>query len=248
MKKLVATAAVLASLGGAAFAQVTPATNHPTPVAAQPSQSLLNTLLANAAALSAILTNLAQNMNAIDGSINLTVGRDLTNIGTDIAALNGSGHASFGALSQIGSNVTARDLSTSFLNVLTPLSVSAGDQSTTAIGAMQSGAMTATLDASGVVDRVTSAATASTTAANISAEAYGGIAHTLAFQNVAANAGDVNASLQLKLADVNAILGKIGSTAIGAMGSGSLTATITGNMNDVTATTAAIITALVDAP
>ena len=133
----------------------------------------------------------------------------------------------FGSFSQAGLSVIGRDLPANLLNVLNPLTLTLGDLSTTAIGAMQSGSMIATVNTSGIVNHVALAATGSTTSANSLADAYGGIANAVAFQNIAVNSGDVNGSVQLVLADVNATVGKIGTTAIGAMGSGSLTATNT---------------------
>ncbi len=246
MKKLLISTAILAALTGGAFAQTAnPDTNHPAPAPQQTTTSLLSNLLLNASSLSASLSNVAQNLNSVDGSINVVTGRDYSGIYKNIDALNGVDNVPFGSLSSIGTNVMGRDLPASLMNVLFPLTASLGDLSTTAIGAMQSGSMTGTVNAGGIVDRVSTAATASTTSANASAEAFGGISNALAFQNIAVNSGDVNGSVQLKLADVNSTVGKIGTTAIGAMGSGSLTASITGNMGGVTSNTDAIITALI---
>ena len=242
MKKLLLSTAILASLTGAAFAD--PATNHPAPATAQSSSSLLDNLLQDADELSVSLSNVAQNLNSVDGSINLTTIRDYSSLADGIDALNGSGDVPFGSFSQAGLSVIGRDLPANLLNVLNPLTLTLGDLSTTAIGAMQSGSMTATVNTSGIVNHVALAATGSTTTANSLADAYGGIANAVAFQNIAVNSGDVNGSVQLMLADVNATVGKIGTTAIGAMGSGSLTATITGNMSGVFSDTTDIIYAL----
>ncbi len=250
MKKLLVSTAILAALTGGAFAQTTnPATNHPTPPAPQQaSASLLDGLLADSTKLSASLSNVAQNLNSVDGSINIATGRDYTGMTDGMAALSGGTGVNsipFGSYSQVGSGVTARDLPASLLNILYPLTLTVADLSTTAIGAMQSGSMNSTVNAGGIVDRVSTTATASTTAVTASADAYGGIANALAFQNVAANSGDVNGSVQLKLADVNGTVGKIGTTAIGAMGSGGMTASMSGNMGGVTSNTASIVTALI---
>jgi len=247
MKKILASTAILAAMSGTAFAAAgdTPATNHPAPGDAQSSASLLNDLLGNAATLSASLSNVAQNLNSVDGSINVDTNRDYSGLANGIDALSLDGTIPFGSFSTVGSNVFSRDLPASLLNVLNPLTLTLGDLSTTSIGAMQSGALTGTVNAGGIVDRVSSAATASTTTANSAVDTYGGIAHNVAFQNIAVNSGDINGSVQLSLNDVNSAIGKIGTTAIGAMGSGSLTATVTGNMGNVTENTASIVNALV---
>lgn len=210
--------------------------------------SLLDNLLADATALQASLTNVAENLNDVNGSINVATSRSLTDMASVIDSLSVGGTIPFGSFSQVGANVFGQDLPASLLAVLNPTVASLGDLSTTAIGAMQSGSITATIDADGLVDKASSTATASTTSAMVAAETYGNIANTVAFQNIANNAGYIDGSVNLALADVNATVGKVATTAIGAMGSGSLTATISGNMGSVTRSSANIINALVGAP
>lgn len=207
--------------------------------------SLLDNLLADATALQASLTNVAENLNDVNGSINVATSRSLTDMASVIDSLSVGGTIPFGSFSQVGANVFGQDLPASLLAVLNPTVASLGDLSTTAIGAMQSGSITATIDADGLVDKASSTATASTTSAMVAAETYGNIANTVAFQNIANNAGYIDGSVNLALADVNATVGKVATTAIGAMGSGSLTATISGNMGSVTRSSASIIDALV---
>ncbi|MCW1920539.1 hypothetical protein NX862_17410 [Rhodobacter sp. KR11] len=245
MKNLLVSTAILAALSGTAFAQaVDPATNH-TVSDSQQSQSLLSGLLDNATALSASLSNIAENLNAVDGSINVTTGRDYAGLADGIGALSSNGDIPFGSFSQVNAAVYAQDLPANLLTVLNPTILSLGDLSTTAIGAMQSGSITGTINAGGIVDRVSTTAEASTTSATAMAENFGGISGLVSFQNIAVNSGDVNGSVQMSMNDVNATIGKIGTTAIGAMGSGSLTATITGNMAATQGSTAGIVTALV---
>ena len=184
----------------------------------------------------------------MNGSINVATSRSLTDMASVIDSLSVNGTIPFGSFSQVGANVFGQDLPASLLAVLNPTVASLGDLSTTAIGAMQSGSITATIDADGLVDKASSTATASTTSAMVAAETYGNIANTVAFQNIANNAGAIDGSVNLALADVNATVGKVATTAIGAMGSGSLTATISGNMGSVTRSSANIINALVGAP
>lgn len=238
MKKILFTTTILAGFAftGAAFAQTAP------------QASLLNNILADAADLSASLSNVAENLAAVNGSIDVTTSRSLTDMAAVIEALSNGGTIPFGSFSQVGANVFGQDLPASLLAVLNPTVASLGDLSTTAIGAMQSGSITATIDADGLVDKASSTATASTTSAMVAAETYGNIGNTLAFQNIANNAGAIDGSVNLALADVNATVGKVATTAIGAMGSGSLTATISGNMEGTARSSANIITALVGNP
>jgi hypothetical protein len=207
--------------------------------------SLLDQILANATDLSASLSNVAENLADVNGSIDVSTSRSLTDMASVIESLSNGGTIPFGSYSQVGANVYGQDLPASLLAVLNPTVASLGDLSTTAIGAMQSGSITATIDASGLVDKASSAATGSTTSANLAAETYGNIGNTLAFQNIANNAGAIDGSVTLALADVNATVGKVATTAIGAMGSGSLTANISGNMEGVARSSSGIIESLV---
>jgi len=253
MKNLLVSTAILAALSGTAFAQAVPpattaepATNHTvnSGAASTNNVSLLDKLLANSTKLSASLSNVAQNLNNVDGSINVTTSRSFSGLATSIDALNGLNFP-FQSYSQTNANVFARDLPESVLRVLDPTILALGDLSTTAIGAMQSGSITGTINATGIVDRVSTTAEASTTSATAMAESFGGISDLVSFQNIAVNSGDINGSVQLSMNDVNATIGKIGTTAIGAMGSGSLTATISGNMAHVDNSAVGIINALV---
>jgi hypothetical protein len=243
MNKFLLTTTALAGLtmSGAAFAQAVPAE----PVAQAPA-SLLQSLLDNAEVLSASLSNVAENLNEVNGSIDISTTRSLTEMDALVKSLGGS--TGFGSYSQVGSGVYGRDIPASLLAVLDPTVATLGDLSTTAIGAMQSGSIIATIDASGIQDRVSSAATGSSTSADAMAESYGGIGGTIAVQNIANNLGGIDGSVTLALADVNATVGKVATTAIGAMGSGDLTATVKGNMAGTSSNTAAIIAALVGTP
>jgi hypothetical protein len=243
MNKFLLSTTTLAGLAmsGAAFAQAVPAD----PVAQAPA-SLLETLLSDAAVLSASLSNVAENLNQVNGSIDISTTRSLAEMDALVATLGGAN--GFGSYSQVGSGVYGRDIPDSLLAVLDPTVATLGDLSTTAIGAMQSGSIIATIDASGIQDRVSSAATGSSTSADAMAESYGGIGGTIAVQNIANNLGGIDGSVTLALADVNATVGKVATTAIGAMGSGDLTATVKGNMAGTSSNTAAIIAALVGTP
>lgn len=218
-----------------------------TDVAPYTPTSLLDNILADATALSASLSNVSQNLNDINGSIEVTTSRDYASVAAGITALSGS-YDGFGSFSQVNANVYGVDLPASLLTVLDPLTAELGDLSTTAIGTLQSGDMSGTFDASGVVNKVSSTADGSTTGASMLAETYGGIADALAMQNVSVNSGAIDGSVNLILADVDAKAGAIATTAIGALQSGAMTADVAGSMGAVTDTTSALVTSLVGGP
>ena len=153
MKHLLSTTALLAGLtfGGAAFAQ------EVTDSAPYTSTSLLDNILADAEDLSASLSNISQNLNDIDGSISVTTDRSLADVADGITALIG-GYDGFGSFSQVNANVYGVDLPAALLAVLNPLTLELGNLSTTAIGTLQSGAMTASVTGTiGEVDHNSSA-------------------------------------------------------------------------------------------
>jgi hypothetical protein len=214
------------------------------PGAAQASNSLLDNILADAEDLSASLSNVSQNLNNINGSIEVNTDRDYAGIAAGINALVGE-YDGFGSFSTVNPNVYGVDLPGSLLAVLDPLVLELGNLSTTAIGTLQSGNMTGSFDASGIVNKVTSSAEGATTGANMLAETYGGIAQTVAMQNVSVNSGDINGSVDLILADVDAKVGSVATTAIGALQSGAMTATVDGAIGSVSHNSAALVSALV---
>ena len=110
-----------------------------------------------------------------------------------IGDLSGADTVLSGTLSQVSSSIYAQDLSTSTLAVLAPMTLEFGNLTTTAIGVLQSGAITATFNSSGVVQSVS----ANTARVGALAETYGGMADTIAIQNVSANAGMINGSATL---------------------------------------------------
>jgi hypothetical protein len=234
MKHLLSTTTLVAGLafGGAAFAEV------------QTSNSLLDDILADANDLSTSLSNVSQNLNSIDGSISVDTSRDLSSVADGIDSLIGN-YDGFGSYSQVNASVFGVDLPASLLAVLNPLTLELGNLSTTAIGTLQSGNMTATFDASGIVNKVTSSSTGATTSAGMLAETYGGFADTVAMQNISVNSGDINGSVELTLNDVNAKVGSVATTAIGALQSGAMTASVDGTIGSVDHNSAALVSALV---
>ncbi|WP_319825985.1 hypothetical protein [Thalassovita sp.] len=217
MKKLLATTA-LATLAMSGHASA---------------QSLLESLLTNADELSASITNLAQNSGTLNASINVDTSRNIAGIDAIVDTLMDSTDqaAGFGSVSTVGTNV-ARDFAMPDLSFLAPLEMTMGDLATTGIGAMQSGSMDVSFDASGLESRLADRTEASTTMAESIDETYGSIDAGLSFQNLAYNTADIEADINLALDDVNATLGNLATTAIGAMGSGDLAASITGQILD----------------
>lgn len=254
MKNLLSTTALIAGLAfaGAAFAEddqtdVGAEENTASDADAAPytSTSLLDSILSDAAKLSASISNISQNLNDIDGSITVDTSRTISEMAGVITALKGS-NPGFGSFSQVNASVYASDLPASLLAVLNPLTLELGNLSTTAIGTLQSGDMIGKFDSDGLVSKVTSASAGGTTSANMLAEQYAGIAGTIAMQNVSVNSGAINGSVNLVLDDVNTKVGAVSTTAIGALQSGAMNADIAGAMGlQSTTLTTGIVNALV---
>ena len=210
------------------------------------STSLLDNILSSATALSASISNISQNLNDIDGSINVDTDRTIAEMAAVITALKGS-NPGFGSFSQVNASVYASDLPASLLAVLNPLTLELGNLSTTAIGTLQSGNMTGKFDSDGLLSKVTSSASTGTiTDASMLAEQYAGIAGTIAMQNVSVNSGAIDGTVNLVLNDVNTKVGTISTTAIGALQSGTMNADIAGAMGLQSQTlTTGIVNALV---
>ncbi len=204
-------------------------------------QSLLDSLLNSADVLSAQITNMAENSANLDASINISTGRDLVGINNVVSGIAADNPDGFGSVSVvpntdgIGTNV-ATDFQLPDMSFIDPLTLALGDLATTGIGAMQSGAMDVSFDASGIAERTTDASTSATTTAEAITETYGDLDTGLALQNIAFNTADIDAGIALLLNDVNTTAGAVATTAIGAMGSGDLTASLTGSITDIDAT------------
>lgn len=232
MQKFLSTTAFVAAVAfaGSAFA-------------AETSESLLDGILTDADSLSASLSNVAQNLADVNGSVNVDTLRDTSDFDTiinDLAGPNG-----FGSYSQVNASVYGSDVPASLLNVLNPLTLTLGNLSTTAIGSLQSGNMTATFDASGLLAKASSTSEGLSTSAGMSAEQYGSILNPVALQNISVNSGAIDGSVNLALNDVNTTVGNIGTTAIGALGSGAMTANLSGQMGDPAAIGSGLVSALV---
>lgn len=212
-----------------------------TPVAAQPA-SLLEELLINAPALSAALTNVAENLGQVDTSFALSVERNFTAVSAGLEVWS-NGRAS--AMAATG--VQVAELQDGALAHLDQLALDVGQIVTTGVGSLQSADLNGSFDSSGLVERIQfSAQTASLTVEN-----HGGIQGLIVLQNVSLNAGEIFAAADLHLADTQARLEGIGTTAIGGLQTGAintavdLTATLKGRMGEVDHFTSTVITALV---
>lgn len=212
------------------------------------STSLLDNILNDVDDLSASLSNVAQNLNDVNGSIDINTDRTISAFDEVIDSLVGD-NPGFGSYSQVNASVYGSDLPASLLNVLNPLTLELGNLGTTAIGSLQSGNMTATFDADGLLAKASSTANGATTGANMLAEQYSGIADTLALQNISVNSGAIDGSIALVLNDVNTKTGNLSTTAIGALGSGAMTANIAGNLGaGATAVGSGLVNSLVGSP
>jgi hypothetical protein len=212
-----------------------------TPAVAAPA-TLLSELLEEAPLLSAALSNVAQELGAVDASFALKVERDLNAMS---AALEGWTSGREGAAAALA--VQATDVQDDVLARLGGLAIDLGPVATTAVGSLQAADLTGSFNAGVLTDRVAFVADA----ASLTVTARGGVAALVALQNVSANAGEVAAEVDLRLADAAAGVDGIATTAIGALQNGALqssadlAATVQGQMGEISATTAAVVMALV---
>lgn len=198
---------------------------------AEPPEMLLAALLATIDSLSASLTNAAENFAAVNGAVMVSAQGNADVFAATIPAL--AQDAAFGSRSQISATLGAREVG------LAPRAVALtqlGDLATTAIGALQSGALlgstgtTGTFDTSGLTQNLALQTTTASTTASMTVQTYGSAAQLLAMQNVAYNRGQIDGRISLVLTDVDATIDRLTSTAIGAMESGELTAQLTGTL------------------
>lgn len=230
--------ACLTSVGSSTFAS--PSTSD---------ESLLASLLNEVSALTAMLANVAENLHQVDGSVVIEGVGKTTDL---VATLDAVARDHWvGPVSRVNSKVFSSGTSTALLDVLKPTTFSANDIATTAIGALQSGALlgstgtTGTIDTSGLVNQISLTASTATVTTTLLAQDFGNVANTTLLQNAAINLGDVDGSIQMILSNTLAHVGPIGTTAIGSMESGILTGSLTANMNSVTDNLTAVVSALV---
>lgn len=198
---------------------------------AEPPEMLLASLLATIDNLTASLTNAAENFAAVNGAVMISAQGNADLLAATIPTL--AQDAAFSSRSQISATLGAREVG------LAPRAVALtqmGDLATTAIGALQSGALlgstgtTGTFDTSGLRQNLALQTTTATTTASMTVQTYGSAAQLLAMQNVAYNRGQIDGRISLVLTDVDATIDRLTSTAIGAMESGGLTAQLTGTL------------------
>lgn len=202
--------------------------------------SLLDSLLSQAPALTASLSNIAKNMNAVDGSISIHLHRNLeglVNVLADVVTIN-SNPAPMTDMSSIGSSVNAMHRRADLFDLLDPSFVKFDDLASTSVGTLQSGFLNGDMNGSfyisGRVSEVLDAAKSDTAGTTLHAQQHGSLAQAIALQNISVNSGSVNSYMSLTLVDVNATLGMINTTAIGALQSGTVTADVTGGIGQQT--------------
>lgn len=204
--------------------------------------SLLDSLLANAPALSAALTNVAQNLGEVDGSFAVGIERDFAAL-ADAQEIWSAGRIETAAA--LGVRVT--ELQENTLEHLTGLALNVNTVSTTAVGSLQAADMTGSFNAGTLTDRIEVA----TGPTYLAVETWGSVAGLVAMQNLSLNSGEVLASVNMQLADVEGRVGAISTTALGALQNGALqttvdlSATVQGQMGEITASTTALLAALV---
>jgi hypothetical protein len=204
--------------------------------------SLLDALLEDAGDQAIALSNVAQNLGEMDASFNLHVDHTLAALS---AELNNWSVGSAFAVS--GAGPYASDLEADMLAPLDRLSLDLGTVATMAVGGLQAADLSGSFNAGSLTERIAFSAGA----ADLAAEASGSIPATVALQNVSINAGEVIGAADLQLAEVDARIAGIGTTAIGALQNGplnttvDLTATVQGQLGEITAATAAVVAVLV---
>lgn len=212
-----------------------------TPALAAPA-TLLRDLLEEAPLLSAALSNVAEELGTVDASFALTVERDLLAMSAALEGWTGGREDVAAALA-----VQATDVQDEVLARLGGLGIDLGPVATTAVGSLRAADLTGSFNAGVLTERVAFVADA----ASLTVAARGGVAGPVALQNVSANAGEVSAGVDLRLADAAARVDSIATTAIGALQNGALqssadlAATVQGQMGEISATTAAVVMALV---
>ena len=204
--------------------------------------SLLASLLRDAPALSATLTNIAGNLGTVEADFALAVERDFAEM-TEALTVWADGRRE--TVAGVGARVT--ELQADAGVVLGGLLIDVNAVATTAVGSLQAADMTGAFDAGTLTQRIEAA----TGATALAVETYGGVSSLVALQNVSINSGSIVAQIDLQLADVNARIGTMNATAIGALQNGALqttvdlSATVQGQMGEISALASATVAALV---
>ena len=210
--------------------------------AAAGSTSLLDDLLRSSPNISASLSNVAQQMGMVDGSLSLATEQNLTAMSSALE-LWSEGRRSASAAQE----VRAIELQENTLARLEALRLDLGTVSTTAIGSLQSADIAASFNAAVVIQRLT--LTANET--NLTVESWGAVTGQVLMQNISTNMGHVAAATVLHIADAGARIDDITVTALGALQSGAmrgtadLSATVLGQMGKVNSASSELVRALV---
>lgn len=222
MKTLLISTALVATMGFAAGASAND-TNSLNGTQA----SLLETLLSQAATIQNTLANTSENLANINGSINLDMTRFDAALPDVVAGSNSDG-----------------------ATISEPITATVGNLTTTVIGSLGTGNISNVADLSSI-DTLNQAVTATSSALNMQFAGDGDTppAGLQQVYNLSSNLGALNASVNVNLSGVSLdattnladAMASWSTTAIGSLGSGTITSDLTNNA-------AALTTRLVGAP
>lgn len=171
--------------------------------------SLLETLLANASAIQVSLANTSENLASIDGSIDISLSRFESGISQDVLVGGTSG-----------------------VSIIEPLNAKIGELTTTVIGSLGDGSVVSTSTLANIED-LNQAMTQTSDALN--AQFSSDNSGLQQIYNLSSNLGTLDASVDVALVGVNLEeLAGVATTAIGSLGTGAITSTVTNNATALT--------------
>lgn len=171
--------------------------------------SLLETLLANASAIQVSLANTSENLASIDGSIDISLSRFESGIDQDVLVGGTSG-----------------------VSIIEPLNATIGELTTTVIGSLGDGSVVSTSTLANIT-ALNQAMTQTSDALN--AQFSSDNSGLQQIYNLSSNLGSLDASVDVALVGVNLDeLAGVATTAIGSLGTGAITSTVTNNATALT--------------
>lgn len=171
--------------------------------------SLLESLLANASAIQVSLANTSENLASIDGSIDISLSRFESGIDQDVLVGGTSG-----------------------VSIIEPLNATIGELTTTVIGSLGDGSVVSTSTLANIED-LNQAMTQTSDALN--AQFSSDNSGLQQIYNLSSNLGSLDASVDVAMVGVNLDnLAGVATTAIGSLGTGAITSTVTNNATALT--------------
>lgn len=171
--------------------------------------SLLESLLANASAIQVSLANTSENLASIDGSIDISLSRFESGIDQDVLVGGTSG-----------------------VSIIEPLNATIGELTTTVIGSLGDGSVVSTATLANIED-LNQAMTQTSDALN--AQFSSDNSGLQQIYNLSSNLGSLDASVDVAMVGVNLdSLAGVATTAIGSLGTGAITSTVTNNATALT--------------